>query len=254
MAGGYKYVPQGIQALVAEFRGMKNEIRILRKMITGFGLTVDPQGNLIFGATGKNVIIKNGSGLDIQDDGSANIDGSLAVGGTETVGGTLHVTGNTIIDGTLSLPAGIIGNAALAHPTASGTAFDSASNYSVPFSATPAAGGSAKAAVSLTVPTGFTQAAITAVVQDSGVNSTANTDSIASWVGVLGGTAYSFAAGASAPPGSYGVSFTVLVDTLSGLTSGQVLTIQSRPFTYGATWAASTSNGTILSVNALFLR
>src|SRR5665647_2124244 len=67
-----------------------------------------------------------GGATDI--DGTLNVDAATTIGGTlgvtgittlgapTTVSGTLGVTGVTTLGGTLSLPAGIINNAALANP------------------------------------------------------------------------------------------------------------------------------------------
>ena len=95
-------------------------------------------------------------GFSLQGDtGDAEFNGNVDVGGTMDVGGTLHVTGNTIIGGTLSLPAGIIDNDALANPVTGDYAFASATGFGL-----SSAAYLPLATATRPVPSGFSQAII----------------------------------------------------------------------------------------------
>src|SRR5579872_3842369 len=61
---------------------------------------------------------------------------TISPGGTLTIEGALVVTGNTVIDGTLSLPAGIIDNAALTSPVAPGIADSTQAGFTLTATAT----------------------------------------------------------------------------------------------------------------------
>lgn len=83
MAGGYQHQPQGVEAMVARFRAIEAAIENLRKAITGIGLNVDANGQLIF------------TGVTLDADGI-------------TVPGNLHVTGTATLDGDLTAGSGSV--------------------------------------------------------------------------------------------------------------------------------------------------
>lgn len=116
---------------------------------------------------GGSIRIENGGNLEV--DGAATFGGDTTIGGAidvtgpaafsgdTTIGGTLDVTGAARILGTLELPAGIIGNDALASPVLPAVAGASASI--VAFAATA----TVVVAASVTIPAGVTKALVMAV-------------------------------------------------------------------------------------------
>ena len=128
----------------------------------------------------------NRSGTSVTAEGVQTVDGDLIIDGTETVNGPLAVHGtaafdgnttiggNAAITGTLSLPAGIIDNAALTSPVSpSAWHADSGSTvFAVSTTHTD------RATTTVTVPAGYTQALIFAVGQASAVNSTGIVDTL----------------------------------------------------------------------------
>jgi len=230
MAGGYVPQPQGIEALVAQFRKTDKELAILRKMITGFGLTVDPQGNLIYDGSGKNIIIKGGSNLDIQDDGSANVDGSM------DVGGTLTVTGNALFQGSLAVPNGSIDNPALAHPITPQISY--ADNNGA---AMPGTIGADLASGTLAIPAGFSQVATLCTITVGTTRSSSTPDGFAiqAWTEMQEDPANWYWVSSTVStmcPGNGYTSFTISgVGLYSDIPSGWHLK-------YGA-WVAANSSG-----------
>lgn len=83
--------------------------------------------------------------------------GLIAAPNKLTVQGELDVTGPMVVGGTLSLPAGIIGNAALANPVSPSQFYLSTSGTSL-----PNATWTTVASQTLTVPTGFTKVLVIA--------------------------------------------------------------------------------------------
>jgi len=89
-------------------------------------------------------------------DGILTVNGPLAVHGTAAFDGDTTIGGNAAITGTLSLPAGIIDNAALASPVTG----DVGNNYVLTAVTSSWAN---YAGVSIAVPAGFTRAQVMAV-------------------------------------------------------------------------------------------
>jgi hypothetical protein len=85
------------------------------------------------------------SGTVVSAEGVVTVDGEL------DVAGTLNVTGNTVIGGTLSLPNGIVDNAALTSPVVQDVASASATGFGLTFAWAERAG------VNIVVPAGCTQ-------------------------------------------------------------------------------------------------
>lgn len=170
----------------------------------------------------------------------------LIVNGYETVNGPLVINGPATITGALNLPAGIIGNAALANPVQMATSSNYINNYAITTIST------IRASVTLTVPAGFTQAIVISNPTGMGLNSTAATDYLyvqAVVNGVSGGELYT-SAGASLGVGLASPFHT----TLTGLTGGQTITVGVATRTSAATWAASTANQANIYATAIYLR
>ncbi|WP_427018591.1 hypothetical protein ACQCSX_08690 [Pseudarthrobacter sp. P1] len=167
-------------------------------------------------------------------DGGVNLDGYVNINGPAT------------ITGTLSLPPGIINNAALATPVQIGTASNGINNYAITTTST------VRASVALTVPAGFTQAIVIANPTAMGQNSTASSDYLyvqAVVQAVNGGELY------TAAPAGLGVGLGApFHTTLTGLTGGQTITVGVATRAGTTTWAASTANQANIYATAIYLR
>ncbi|WAJ32213.1 hypothetical protein OUO20_13700 [Arthrobacter sp. FX8] len=167
--------------------------------------------------------------------------GGMVVEGYQTVNGPLTITGS------LDLPAGSVPDAALANPVQTDTASNGITNYAIDTTAT------VRASVTLTVPAGgFTTAIVIANATAAGTNSGSTADYLycsAIVAGVNGGELYS-----SAAPG-LGVGLTSPFNpTLTGLTSGQTITVSVATRAGTATWAAATANQCSIAATAIFLK
>lgn len=166
--------------------------------------------------------------------------------GLKPMTGGVEFTGNMKVAGTLELPAGIIGNAALANPVQIATSSNYINNYAITTTST------VRASVTLTVPAGFTQAVVITNPTGMGQNSTATADYLyvqAVVNGVNGGELYT-SAGAGLAVGIASPFHT----TLTGLTGGQVITVSVATRTGFATWTASTANQANIYATAIYLR
>lgn len=232
MGGGYQPKRSGVYAVAQRIFNIERSIAALNARISGLGIQVDK-------ANGK-LIISSGRSLEVD--------------GSETIGGSLTVTGNTLIEGNLSVPNGSITNAALSNPVIPLNGLATGSNYSLPVITTfgPGGGGTTRATVTLTVPANCTSAILLAVAQDAAYNSTAATDTLYSIIDVVG-LSYFQAPSADVPSHAWGACITNDYKLLTGLTPGQVITINSKPGTLNAAWATNVDNGTSLDVVALFL-
>ncbi|MGY4543130.1 hypothetical protein ACVWY0_003058 [Arthrobacter sp. UYNi723] len=150
--------------------------------------------------------------------------------------------GGFAVTGTMDLPPGIIGNAALAAPVSPGSAGLTQQNF-----ATTTAGAT-YAQASITVPAGYTQALVMNGVSAGATNSGTASDFIyiaASINGTSGGEQP-----AQTLAGAYGSGSAFAIRTLTGLTGGSI-TVECKIRTGSGVWAAATGN--TASVNALVL-
>jgi len=164
-----------------------------------------------------------------------------------TVDGALIVTGHMEVGGTLSLPAGIIDNDALANPVEvddfnhTETGFD-------PITGT----GATVSAVTLTVPEGFTQAVVTAVAYVAIRNTTPSTSTqIHAWAMVAG-----FGGPTDderSDPGVRSTTLAVFSTRVDGLTGGGTFTVAAQAYA-GADFAADANNVATISGTVLWLR
>jgi hypothetical protein len=164
-----------------------------------------------------------------------------------TIAGELLVTGAMRVQGTLSLPAGIIDNDALAQPVVPSAFNSSSSGFAM--------GGAweTKAQVALAVPDGFSRA----VVLANSAARVANTSGLAArsvWGRtVIGGFAgfQTETAGVNASIiGSVTSNHTML---LTGLTAGAQLVVATQVFT-SAAWAADVNNSAGVNGVVFWLR
>jgi hypothetical protein len=130
--------------------------------------------------TGGSIRILEGGNLEVDGDasfmGDTNIGGALDVTGATTIGGLLGVSGNATfsgkmrIAGTLELPAGIIGNDALANPLDFYAAGGSAGAFPLSTERTTVT------SMVATVPRGFTRAVVQGIGSIYAGNTSANLD------------------------------------------------------------------------------
>lgn len=155
------------------------------------------------------------------------VQGNLNVTGTENVSGSLNVTGPMTVGGTLSLPAGIIGNAALANPVVPGRA-QADEGYPTGFTLT--ALDVAHAVATITVPTGFTQCNVVAISTARGISNTDWNFGMKTRINGLDGNRTTFGTNTSTNSGGTLSGSCANTETLTGLTGGgtfQVSTVMS---------------------------
>ena len=155
-----QFAPKGEDWIVREMQTMRRELNELRAAN-------------VFGLTG---IKPKDGGTDL--DGFVNINGQLDVNGDATVDGPLTVNGNSVFNGAMSiagalnLPAGIIGNDALANPSTSVASHAQADSFSITTGANVE-----KLRATITVPAGFTKAAVYGTATMSVYNNSGSLDS-----------------------------------------------------------------------------
>ena len=170
-----------------------------------------------------------------------------------TVGGSLDVTGPMVVGGTLSLPAGIIDNAALASPVIPESVYDIATNFGLTISYVT------KTSVTVEVPAGFTKAVVAMVgrVFAYNPNTTGGGGDGADYL--YGRVTIAGVAGVGLPsvvPGwsSSGLNVAPMSRVLSGLTPGSTFDILLSARTSYAAWAAHADHNAELSGNIMWFR
>jgi hypothetical protein len=186
----------------------------------------------------------NRSGTSVTAEGVTEVDGTL------NVVGNLNVSGPAVITGTLSLPAGIIDNAALANPTAFGANGTSAFNFALSTTAAD------KASMTVPIPAGFTRALVHATVNASVENTSAVYDYFyvraniiaPGWGSATGGQGF-----VGLAPGGWGSASASGIANITGLTPGSI-TVSCLVNAGGGVWAAATSNTANVDATVTFLR
>jgi len=206
------------------------------KTITGALIQTSHSANL--GVKSDNSGIKAWSPSGAQ---TFNLD---ATTGDTTIGG------NAAITGTLSLPAGIVDNAALSSPVKPvwSHADSGAGSFSVTTTMT------ARATATVTVPTGYTQALVFAVGQASAVNTTGSLDTVYVSVIINGVEPPGWASGQDVGPSGFGGATSAVSQLLTGLTGGGTFPISVRIMSAFAGWSANASNEANIDSSVLFLR
>jgi hypothetical protein len=179
-------------------------------------------------------------------DGATTVGGTLGVTGTATFSGDTSIGGNAAITGTLSLPNGIVDNAALANPIVQG--FNGASAVAFALSTASAA----KASGNIVVPAGFTQAVVLVTVDASCQNTSAGADFLyvsAYAAGGSGGEAY-----AAVAAGGYGSVSASAGQLVTGLVGGGNLAFSVHCHTSVGSWTSAAGNIANANAMALFLR
>lgn len=179
---------------------------------------------------------------------SVTAEGETTVDGTLNVTGNLEVSGHAAITGTLSLPAGIIDNAALTSPVAPAVGHDDAYNFAL----TPA--WSTVAQITVTVPAGYTRALVIATGNASCKNPTAGQDYLWASVGIGSGTSPGYAMRSAIGAANYGSATNASTRLLTGLTGGGTFTVYLDLSTDIANWSASVFNSANLDAAITFLR
>lgn len=229
--------PDPIAALMGKLRAMEERIA---RMERGAPL----RNASISGGSG--LTIYDGGGIAIKDGGTLNIDGTTTLNGPTKITGKTDINGVTTINGpakitgTLELPAGIIGNDALAAPLNTGSSGKSETGFSVDVT-------HRKRAVStLAVPSGFTKATILTIATATGVNTSAGLDYFS-----LQAYAGSGTGGESRVPAQANQTVNVsasAINTFNGLNGGSI-EVGCYVFSLNNTWSANASN--IASVNSI---
>jgi hypothetical protein len=157
----------------------------------------------------------------------------------------VEFSGNMKVAGTLDLPAGIIGNAALTDPLVIETSGVSQNSFGIGTSPTTFALGSVE------VPTGYSRASILCMVVGGALNSTGAMDYlyVSSSINGSGG-------GESPQPalaGGYATTSANGIRTLTGLNGGTI-TLGCRIRTNTAAWASNGSNFANMNAVVYFSR
>jgi len=196
--------------------------------------------NAMAGARSLTAATISEGGLTIRDGGDLTIrdGGELHVDGLSIFGGDMRVTG------TLSLPAGIIDNAALASPAAFDRTGAGESNFDISLA------GNLVAKQTIAVPAGYSRAIVLGVGAAAARNSTAAPSFL--YVGVQIGTTLPNQIYALAPAGGYVNASGNATRLLTGL-SGGVIDIAVRVSASVSAWTATTSVANLDAI-AIFLR
>lgn len=173
--------------------------------------------------------------------GATDIDGTLNVDAAATFGGAVAVTG------TLSLPAGIIDNAALAHPVVPASFYAAASNFAVPNAWTTVV------EHSLTTPAGFSQAIVIATAWARIQNTSGAVASSYGTLASINGVAGPWDDDRAIPINYFGNLQATYATLVSGLTEGETIPILTRVFSSPALSADPDNEATINGV-VLWLR
>lgn len=189
----------------------------------------------------KNAYIPDGGRLRIGTGARIVVDD----GGELLIEGDLEVTGNTVIGGTLSLPAGIIDNDALANPVRA------AGNSVIQNAIGAATSDQAYASASIPVPAGFSQALVLVNVYAGLSNTSGASDNLYVKARINGVDSREIPIGVTA--GAFGGGSTAKSTLLTGLSGGDV-TVSVVVHTQLAAWGASAGNRAFTESIVIFLR
>jgi hypothetical protein len=175
-------------------------------------------------------------------DSSLTVDGSLDTTGDTTIGGALAVTG------TLSLPAGIIGNAALTSPVMPQAVYFETQNFALSHTSA-----STFTSSTVTVPAGFTSAVVSVVGRLFAINPNAGADYLSAVTKIdgTGGVSVPLLVG---PSGGSGINVSPFSRVLTGLTPGGTFVLALMGNSNIADWAADAANIAEVSGTILWFR
>ena len=195
------------------------------------------------GGVGAGGITVRGGSIRILEGGNLEVDGATAVGGELDVTGDATFSGKMKIAGTLELPAGIIGNDALASPADfNRTGGAAVGGFSIPTT------GTLVGVKEIPVPPGYSQAIVMCVAHGAGKNGGAGIDYL--YVGAQIGSVTPNSSFAQADAGRYANASASATRLLTDLNGGTI-EVAIRMRTQEATWTNGAAN---LDAIAIFLR
>ncbi|NYG05713.1 hypothetical protein BJ986_000200 [Phycicoccus badiiscoriae] len=179
-------------------------------------------------------------------------DGDIDTGNAGTTGWAFN--NQKVAIGELILRPGIVGNDALTNPVAAGAIYGSLTNFSLSTTLTNIK------TITLTVPPGFTQAAISVVARVYAINPHTSGgydglggDYLYSQANIAGYNGYALPLAVSGSGGS-GTGISPFSTVLPGLTGGGSVLVQIAASTSYFSWAANTSNTAEVSGSVQWFR
>lgn len=222
--------PDPWPSFLRDFKALKDQVRRLtnRSPFAGTGMSIPAPGVT-------------------QVDGELDVNGPIAVHGSATFDGNTTIGGNAAITGTLSLPAGIIDNAALTSPVYPFVGHAQGNDFTLSTTNT------AKATLTVPVPSGYTRAMVTANAHVSAFNPTADSDYLYAVAWIQSDTTIGWSMPTTIPAGESAHTSQTATALLSGL--GSSFTVKVATSTAYASFTTSTS-GNVCNIDAtvLFLR
>ena len=205
--------------LKRQVRDLERAIRELRAERRLEAATIGAGGLTVKGGKISVVDPVTGDVLALLDAAGLTVDGNAAFGG------------NVAITGTLSLPAGIIDNEALANPIVPQSVWKgTTSNFGL------AVAWSTLVTQVLTVPSGVNAVQVVGFVRLVAANSTASKDYLYSDFDIGGQSCGGFSTPVES--GEYGTSFCAFARTMTGLTPGGTVALTASGSTGSASWAS----------------
>lgn len=235
---GSQNSPEPFADLVARLKGLQRELGdVTNAVLRSAGIRVSPEGMSVESA------------LSIL--GALDVSGDMDVSGDLDVSGGATFSGDMVIEGTLSLPAGIIDNEALANPLELDADFGAASGFGL-------TGGSwvEVTSASITIPAGFTRLQFVAAGMVNAVNSTGGTQNLYVQVGrQINGAGEMFLSpqAQNALPAGFTGTATALYVWNEAVNPGETHRFSMRAWV-SASFAPTGGNYTRLDVAATFTR
>ena len=253
--------PNGIRKLLDKIKALELQVKEATSNLLGtagirltqLGMTIDSSLTIGGSETVDGPLVVHGTA---DFDGATTIGGTLGVTGDATFSGDTSIGGNAAITGTLSLPAGIIDNAALASPVVPGYV-DIASTV------TFTAGGSYYdgTQIDITVPAGISRLLVNA---QSGIYCEGNSNTTGGMDGagadgiycrtIIGGVTGQGFATVVLGSGSAGSVFSSRAYTLTGLTPGSTISFATQTKSAFQNIPANAGNKATLSAMLVWLR
>lgn len=211
--------PDPWKTLRDEIRKIQEQIRRMQAASPFFGTGFHPNGA---GGMDSDNFVAGTSGYSFKNDGNAEFND-------------------------LTLRGGIIGNESLTSPVAPGSIYDSRTNFALTTTLTNIR------TTTITIPAGFTQAAVSVVVRVQAFNNTASLDYLYAQANIAGFNGYALPLAVTGSGGS-GINVSPFSTVLSGLTPGGSFSVQIAAQTAFANWAADADNVAETSGSILWFR
>lgn len=199
-------------------------------------------GRIYKSQTVRSILQEQGRQIRIQGTASrlARTGLSIPEPGVTQVDGSLHVLGDFVADGKIS-------NDALVAPVAPGVIFASVTNFALTTTLANIL------TQNVTVPAGFTRAAVSVVARVFAYNPTANLDYLYGQANVSGLNGYALPLAVSGSNGS-GTNISPFSTVLEGLTPGSTFPVQIAASSAFAAWAANAGNTAEVSGSVTWFR